>query len=88
AGQAAGQSLSSNRVSGISVDSKGGVWVSTFDGGLDHIDGHDGSIIVYRHDPKDPGSLDDDTVNAVHVDSADRVWVGTGDGIAQLDPST
>ena len=54
--------LSHNHVQAILKDSRGFIWFGTADGA----NRYDGSeFVVYRHDPKDPGSLPSATVAGV-----------------------
>jgi streptogramin lyase len=72
-------------VSAFAEDSRGNMWIGTDGGGLD-LARSDGTVVkVFRHDPKDPGTLPANTVFAIAVDPQDRVWVGTDTGgLAQV----
>ncbi|WP_420150373.1 two-component regulator propeller domain-containing protein, partial [Spirosoma sp.] len=74
-------------VGAISVDRRNNLWLATREG-LVYIDPKNKTYRVYRHNPKDPHSLDNDHTYSVLVDQRDRVWVGTIDGLNWLDPKS
>lgn len=92
-------SLSSNRVTSITEDARGYLWVGTLMylwggdsagvGGIDRLDPSTGLIKRYRHDPEDASSIGDDSVNTIYRDQAGMIWVGflSGD-LDRLDPET
>ncbi len=84
-GDDADQALSSGRIRTIASDSKGRVWVGTYDSGLNKIDAGTGDVTRFRHDPADAGSLADDRVTDVFEDEAKRIWVATTGGLNLLD---
>lgn len=71
------QGLSQCTVFTILHDSRGFMWFGTEDG-LNKYDGH--NFTVYKHDPDDPGSLNDNWISSVYEDHAGVVWIGTRDG--------
>ena len=58
----------------------GALWIGTYGGGLDRFDAATGRFVHYRHDPKDPRSLDNDLVLSVFFDRKGVLWVGTQAG--------
>ncbi len=68
--------LSNPHVTGVTVDASGDLWVATDGGGLDRFDGRTGRVTVYRHRPRDPGSLGSDAILAVFEDDRRTLWVG------------
>ena len=73
-------SLSSNVISRLLIDSKKRLWVGTFGGGLN----------LYRENTKDflrftvkdsSVGLSNDTVNALFEDSQGSIWIGTAEGL-------
>jgi signal transduction histidine kinase/ligand-binding sensor domain-containing protein/CheY-like chemotaxis protein len=78
-------SLSGNEISRVIEGRDGFVWVGTFDGGLNRLDGNGRVVERFRHDPRAPDSLADDDVRAVLEDPAGRLWIGTADGLDLLD---
>jgi PAS domain S-box-containing protein len=82
------QSLGSNNVWSLFVDSKGIVWAAT-DGGLTKLDPKTGSIIRYRHEPGNPNSLTNNTVSRIGEDQQGILWVATyGGGLNRFNPKT
>jgi diguanylate cyclase (GGDEF)-like protein len=82
-------SLSSNAVTTIFEDSRGSLWVGTYQGGLNRFDARSESFAHYRHDPADPRSLSGDIVTTLAEGPAGVLWVGTnGGGLTRLVPDT
>lgn len=73
-------SLSSNVISRIIVDSKGQLWVGTFGGGLNLYRDISQDFIRFTTNIKDR-ALTNDTVNALFEDSSGRIWIGTANGL-------
>jgi outer membrane protein OmpA-like peptidoglycan-associated protein len=68
-------------INSIDVDSKGGKWIATAQGGLWHISADNKKTIYNREiDPNIPS----DVINAVTVDNNDVVWVGTNAGMFNI----
>jgi signal transduction histidine kinase/ligand-binding sensor domain-containing protein/CheY-like chemotaxis protein/HPt (histidine-containing phosphotransfer) domain-containing protein len=62
------------------------LWLA-MNGGLARWNRADDRFTVYRHDPRDSGSLAGDQVNTVSIDAQGRIWIGTTDaGLDLLDP--
>ncbi len=77
-----------SQLSGLSIlqDSKGFIWIGTFDG-LNRFDGY--SYKIYKHDPQDATSISDNTIWALLEDNRGNIWVGTNAGGLNLfDPKT
>ena len=55
-------SLATNRVPSIYIDSMGIIWAATYGSGLDRFDPLQNSFTHFRHKSKDEGSLLNDTV--------------------------
>ena len=70
---------------GLSVDREGTIWVATRDG-VAHINQHTKSYKLYRNDPKNPHSLDNNFTFSVASDLSGHIWVGTSTGLNKLDP--
>ena len=84
-GQSPDNTLSSGRVRSISSDSKGRIWIGTYDAGLNLVDAKTGKVTHFRHDPADERSLADDRVTDVFEDAERRIWIGTTGGLNLLD---
>jgi signal transduction histidine kinase/ligand-binding sensor domain-containing protein len=46
------------------------------------------SLTVFRHNPKDAGSLANDTLTSLYTDSKGRIWISTNSGLSLFDPSS
>ena len=77
--------LSQDRVVAIMQDRLGFMWLSTGEG-LNRYDGH--SFVVYKNDPRDPGSLSDNGTGDVFEDKQGFLWVAAYPGINKFDPRT
>lgn len=75
--------LSSTKISCITQDEKGFIWIGTEDG-LNKFDGY--RFAVYKRTPNDSLSLVSDHITALYRDSQQRLWVGTIDGLQYYDP--
>ncbi len=51
------RTLSGNDVWQVLEDSSGSIWVATYGSGLDRMDRNGNVLQVFRHDPRQPGSL-------------------------------
>jgi signal transduction histidine kinase/ligand-binding sensor domain-containing protein len=69
--------LSNSIVTCILQDINGYMWFGTQDG-LNQYDGYE--FKVFRHDPDDPESLEDDFIESIFEDRDGTLWVGTQDG--------
>jgi diguanylate cyclase (GGDEF)-like protein len=76
------QGLSQSTVQAIVQDHDGFLWFGTEEG-LDRYDGY--AITVFRHNAKDPLSLQDDRVSSLHEDAQGRLWIGTEGGLSLFD---
>lgn len=67
------EGLSQSSVYGIIQDRRGFIWIATADG-LNRYDGSE--FRVYRHDPADSLSLNQNGIWTLGVDSLDNLWIG------------
>lgn len=72
---------------GLCVDRAGTIWVATRDG-VAHINQHTKSYRLYRNDPKNPRSLDNNLTYSVMSALDGHIWVGTSTGLNRLDPAS
>ena len=79
------QGLSSSKITCITKDDKGFIWIGTEDG-LNKYDGH--SFTVYKTKNDDSTSLFSNHILALYSDSRQCLWVGTSRGLQYYDPST
>ena len=54
--------LNESNVRAIHVDRSGVVWLGTYGSGLNRFEPGSGKFQYYRHDPKDPRSVDRDMI--------------------------
>lgn len=77
--------LSNDAVYAITQDRHGFIWIGTEDG-LNRFDGNE--MVVFRHNPADPGSISFNWLRSLHEDSTGRIWVGHNNGLDRLDPQS
>ena len=81
-------SLSNNKVYSILRDSKGSLWIGTFDG-LNKLEEETGRFLHFKNDPTDPNSISDNFVWPIYEDSRGILWVGTvRGGLCKFDPQS
>jgi serine phosphatase RsbU (regulator of sigma subunit)/ligand-binding sensor domain-containing protein len=68
------QGLSQGTVNCILQDAQGFMWLGTQDG-LNRFDGYD--MKVFKHDPADPKTLNDNFIVFLGEDSSRTLWIGT-----------
>ena len=68
------EGLSATTVLAILQDSRGFLWIGTYDG-LNRYDGY--SIKIYNHDPDDSTSLSSNSIRSLYEDDSGNLWVGT-----------
>lgn len=69
--------LSANTVFCITQDSRGFLWVGTYEG-LNRFDGN--TFKIFTHDPDDLSSLSANTIYAIQEDRQGDLWIGTYPG--------
>jgi ligand-binding sensor domain-containing protein/HPt (histidine-containing phosphotransfer) domain-containing protein len=74
--------LSSSLVISMVQDYKGFVWFGTYDG-LNRYDGT--KIIIYKYNPLDSGSINENHIQAIYEDRQKNLYIGTRDGLARYD---
>jgi signal transduction histidine kinase/ligand-binding sensor domain-containing protein/DNA-binding response OmpR family regulator len=79
------QGLSNNEVTSIFKDEKGFIWLGTMSG-LNRWDGY--GFKIFRHDLRDPNSLDDDFIVQILEGPGQTLWVSTREGLNVYDPLT
>ena len=77
-------SLSDNRVIRLVYDSRGQLWIGTYDG-LNRFDPTTGAFIIYRHGKRDTRHV----YRSIVEDTHGILWVDAdGDGVQRFDPSS
>ena len=75
--------LSQGSVLCVFQDSYGFIWLGTQDG-LNRFDGYE--FRIYKHDPSDPKSINDNFILSITEDSNKTLWVGTLNGQESYNP--
>ena len=75
--------LSQSTIFCILQDRQGFLWFGTEDG-LNKFDGY--SFTIYKHDPEDHNSLDNNWIQVLHEDSDGIIWIGTINGLDRFNP--
>ena len=73
--------LSQGYVAAILQDRRGFMWFATRDG-LNRYDGK--AFVVYKHNPKDPGTLDSNFLQDLIEDDHGHLWISTNTGVNKL----
>lgn len=77
--------LGSNIIVSVRGDAKGQIWIGTFKGGLNCLQGS--KFRQYRHNLNDPNSISSNNVWDIAFDPSGNMWVGTiGGGLDIFDP--
>ena len=80
-------SISSDIIVGLEIDSKDNLWIGTYYGGLDKWDGK--KFIHFKNDTANPYSITDNRVWDICEDSEGLLWIATLlGGVNVLDPNT
>ena len=85
-GASGSKDLSGVVITALLNDRSGALWIGV-DQFLDRLDPVTDTIIRYRSDPNDPGSLGG-RVYCIAQDGAGLIWLGTSNGLDKLDPIT
>lgn len=79
------QGLSNSSVKCIFQDSRGFMWLGTYDG-LNRYDGYE--FKVFRNSIKDSTSLPHNYISAINEDDKHNLWIATGQGVVQYNAYT
>src|SRR5579862_9296926 len=79
-----GSGLSNNSIHAMLEDHSGKLWIGT-EGGLDEFDPETNSVVHFKSDAKNPGSLPNGYILSLCQDHNGAIWVGTYMGLARLD---
>src|SRR6185295_19136388 len=79
------EGLSNENITAILQDSKGFLWIGTFDG-LYKYDAY--SFTKYQKDPFDPNSLSQNFIYTIFEDKQGTIWVSTFEGLCKFDRNT
>jgi len=78
-------SISSNLVYSLTGDDKGGLWIGTTGGGLNHFDTSLEKFTHFVHDEKNLNSLVSNHISTLYKDTSNRLWIGTINGLDLID---
>lgn len=70
------QSISSNFIRSLALDSQNRLWIGTFNDLSIYHEGHD-SFVSYGSSPVESGSLSQSSVRSIFMDSQGGMWLGT-----------
>lgn len=77
------------RISDITEDHAGRLWIATNEDGLYSYDARTDLLQHYRYDPDDPATISRNAVNTLAVDRTNRLWIGTnGYGLCSYNEKT
>jgi signal transduction histidine kinase/ligand-binding sensor domain-containing protein/DNA-binding response OmpR family regulator len=77
--------LSQNSITSIIQDSKGLIWIGSYDG-LNRFDGF--STVIKRHDPENTNSLSENRILCMTETEGGKIWIGTeGGGLNVYNPN-
>lgn len=83
------RSLGSDAVWSICRDSRGNLWVGTWEGGLHHYDEKNDNFIRYSHDKNNPNSIGSNSIYGIIEDEEGYLWIATmSGGLNRFDPAT
>ncbi|MCL5031372.1 MAG: SpoIIE family protein phosphatase [Bacteroidetes bacterium] len=77
-------SLSYNDITSLLVDSKGIMWIGTFNAGLNRFDQSKKIIKRFQNELGNPNSLSHNNINAILEDNSGNLWIGTDFGLNRL----
>ena len=78
-------SIATNALEAICIDSSGILWIGTLGQGLERFDPATG---IFTHFPNGPNGLSSNWVQALLVDHEGVLWIGTKDGLDRFDVQT
>ncbi len=71
-------SISDNYIRALFVDSKGTLWVGSWNNGLNKYDPEQENFYRYQYNPDDPNSISANNIEDIQEDSKGRLWISTG----------
>lgn len=77
--------MSESIVTCILQDRAGFLWFGTW-AGIERYDGY--NFTAYKHDPRNPASIDNAFVQTLYEDKSGILWIGTWNGLERFDPAT
>jgi signal transduction histidine kinase/ligand-binding sensor domain-containing protein/CheY-like chemotaxis protein len=80
-------SLGGNTILDLCEDRDGGIWISTFAGGVSYYSPQTKKFEVYKSKKDNPNSLSNDVINTF-LEEDDAFWIGTEEGLNRIDKLT
>ncbi|MCU0285182.1 MAG: ATP-binding protein [Acidobacteria bacterium] len=80
-----GMGVSHNNIRAICEDEQGILWIGTDGGGLNRFDKKTERFLYFKHNPRNPNSLNDNHVIAIYGEKNGPLWIGSYDGLDKLD---
>ncbi|NQZ10669.1 MAG: hypothetical protein HRT35_26255 [Algicola sp.] len=81
-------SIGSNYIVCLLLDSKGSLWVGTDGGGLNRYNVQSDSFERFEYHQSDPHSLSHNSIRTLYEDGAGELWIGTDGGLNRYDHKT
>ncbi|WP_158537988.1 hybrid sensor histidine kinase/response regulator [Corallincola holothuriorum] len=81
-------SISSNAITRIFIDSNEKIWIGTFGGGLNALNEDGLTFQRFQHDELEDQSLNSNKVLEIYEDSSGELWIGTDSGLNRYNPET
>ncbi|NQV16376.1 response regulator [bacterium] len=79
-------SLSTDKIFSLFVDSEGFLWIGTINGGVDKFDPEKEQFTHHMHDPDDSNSVSQNFITTIYQDRSGTLWFGTwSEGLNKLD---
>ena len=69
-------------------DREGSIWIGTRDQGVDRFSSAPSPFTIYRNEPGDPNSLDQNFAYSLLEDSQEIFWIGTANRLNRFDRKT
>ncbi len=69
-------------------DSNGNIWVLTYSGGLNLLDGQTGLFKNFKWEPDNPSSIGANTLSGICEDKYGYLWIGAANLLDRFDPKT
>lgn len=77
-------SLSYNDITTMCEDDSGGIWIGTFNSGVNLLNPETKKIIRFNFDFQNQNSISNDNINAVIHDKEGNIWIGTDNGLSEI----
>ncbi len=72
-------------ISALFEDKNGNIWIGSSGQGIYVYNPHKDSLITYRHNDNDAGSLSSDYISSIISDGNNRIWLSSHDGLDLFD---